>query len=525
MPCPPPVRAFLVSAAGLVISTAPALAEPTLAVAPSTFAAPPTSPAVNTDQSYGDLGRRFVLFLWGKPSLLSSGAIDEMVGNPWKLSLAAEAKLATLPPRLRTEMYLLLAGSLHSYQFVPQSTAIAGGASGSTAEAFPWPTTLAPAVGRQLLNNLTTTAVRHFRTEELADLGVYALSRQAFFPTTPREWRSWKQAIVEDDMLFASAVALGLAATDNLQARASGLLAKLPGNTFRFGWFGEFNDFGFQLHPTLRSGLKVKSPSVEVSAGVKENFAAGTTEELRALELVVNNHWIEQLATPRGWELAVTAVGRYVVAHQVKAKEDAVQTGLDLYFRRPHFAGSAYQSLVIRTNAATDFRTESVAFGAVGLEHRRYDVAALVRVGVSADPWSEPSLSNVGVLIAGGTEPRHDRMRSAMFSSADAVVVRLDNLTMIKAKIAELDVRLLGRVLAPPQRVDMTAEREVWRAYLQRGRTDLEAELKQYMADRDAFYLYTGKATFATYGLDATGHGPLGPALRNAARGEIRGMP
>lgn len=500
-------RALLAAAAALLIHRAPAHAAPpeeALAVT----AAPPV---VNTEQSYGDLGQRFVLYVWGKPSLLATSDIDELVGNPWQLSLTTEAKLATLRPRLRMEVYQFVSGNMHTYQFVPQSSAMANGHEAGR----PWLTSLSPVAGRVLVRTLTSTALGHFRSEELVDLGVYSLSRQSFFPTSQREWSGLKQTIVRDDLLFGSAVALALASTDSLQARMSGLLVKSPGNGFRFGWFGEFRDLGFQLHPTLRAGFKAKSPEVQVSAGIAENFGVGPVGELRAFEVTVNNHWLEQVARPRDWELAVTALGRYVLDHQVQAKEGALHAALDLYFRRPNFAGSSLVSLLVRTNIATDFRDESGTSMAMGLEHNRYDVATLLRVGFSSDPLAAAQGGNVGVLIAGGLEPRLDRLRAVMFSSADAVAVRLDNLSMIKAKIARLD----------GSRAGASAELAIWQSYLQRGRGDLEAELAQYLADRDAFHLYAGTDNSLVYKRKRNTDGPLVPTLRQAAQREIGQRP
>jgi hypothetical protein len=466
------------------------------------------------------MGRRFALFLWGKPALLTTGDIDGLVGNPWKLSLATQAKLATLPPRLRMELYLLVAGNLHAYQFIPRSTALAGSGSGSTAEGFPWASTLSPQAGRQLVANLTSTTLRHFRTEELADLGVYTLSRQAFFPTSQREWRSWKQTLVRDDVLFGSAVALLLASTDNIQASVSGLLVTVPGSAFRYGWFGEVRDLGFHLHPTLRAGVKAKSPDVEVSAGITQLPGSAATGERRALEVVVNNHWIERLATPRGWEVALTAVGRYAVANPFDLAQAPGQTILDLYLRRPGFAGSSFQSLLIRANASTDFRNDPAGFAAIGVEHKRYDLATLLRVGVSSDPGSESRGLSLGVLVAGGAEPRLDQMRSAMFRSAGTVATRLENLAMIKAQMLAIEARLARRALAPRERAEATVELGVWRSYLGSGRRDLRVELARYESDRDGFYGYVGQAHATAYGVE---HGPLQARLSEQARVEIRG--
>ena len=507
---------FAVAAASLVCAV-PARADPVGGVAASTSQAETADP----QQSWGDLGRRFVLFVSGKPALLSTGDIDEIVGNPWQLSLATQAKASTLRPRLRMEMYQFVAGNMHAYQLVPESSAMAGGSAAPAGKGFPWMTALSPQAGRQLARNLADTALSHFRPEDLADLTVYALSRQAFFPKSDREWSHWKNAIVADDVLLGSAVGLTLASTDSLRAQVSGVLARLPGDTVRFGWYTEFRDLGFQLHPILRGGFKAKSPSVDISAGINENFGVGPVGELRSLEVVANNHWIERIATPSGWELALTATAHYVLAHQIAAKEGTVQAVSDMYFRRPSFAGSAFLSLLLRANIVMDFGNGSAVSGAVGVEHSRYEIAAVVRVGYSSVRSAEAEGGNIGVLFAGGLEPRLDRMRAAMFGGANAVKLRLDNLRMIETKIARLDENHAPQPFSSQHPADSAEELEIWREHLARGRSDIAVELVQYLTDRDAFFQYEGKVNRSTYDMRPETYGPLPAAQREAARSEI----
>lgn len=385
---------------------------------------------VNSDLSYGDLGRRFVVFVLGKPTLLSSADIDELVGNPWQLSPATANKLATLRPRLRMEVYQFAAGNLSTFQFVPDAGGVAASTNGLSSDGFSWPTSLAPAAGQQLSRNLLTTAVLHFRPEELADLGVYSLSEQPFFPKDQDHWTQWKRAIVRDDVLLATAVGLALASTDKLQARLSGLLVTLPGQRFRLGWFTDFADFGFKLQPTLHSGLKVKSPDVEFSTALVENFGSGPANEIRALEVVVNNHWLQNLAAPRGWELALTATGRYALATRTPLPQAAVQTVADLYFRRAGFAESSALALLVRSGVATNYRTQFSVASAVGLEHNRYDFEVLVRVGLALDRDAGTRSAAIGLVLAAGFEPHwvskaYGPLRLASLAAAQREIDRL----------------------------------------------------------------------------------------------------
>lgn len=478
---------------------------------------------VNTDQSYGDLGQRLVIFLLGKPALLSTADIDELVGNPWQLSPATSSKLATLRPRLRMEVYQFAAGNLSSFQFVPDAGANAASTNGLSSDGFSWPTSLTPVAGQQLSRNLLTTAVQHFRPEELADLGVYSVSTQAFFPKDSQNWTRWKRAIVRDDVLLGSAAALALATTDQIQARVSGMLVSLPGQRFRLGWFTDFADFGFKLQPTLHTGFKVKSPEVEVSAALVERFGAGNSAEIRAAEVIINNHWLQRVAAPRGWELALTATGRYVLATRTAVPQSAVQTAADLYFRRAGFAESAALSLLVRTHFATDYRNQFSAASAVGVEHNRFDFVALVRVGMALDRDAGTRDASVGLVLAASLEPRLDHLRAAMFGSADAVTVRVQNLAMIQGKIVKAQ-HALSRAAAV-QKADEEADLHLWQLHLQQGRTDLVAELDGYVADRNAFYRHAGKPWTTMEQLVTTEHGPLLAASFAAALQEIARLP
>ena len=164
--------------------------------------------------------------------------------------------------------------------------------------------------------------------------------------------------------------------------------------------FTDMADLGVSLHPTLRTGLKLKSPDVQVSAGMVENFGVTAAPEIRAAELVVDNHWVPGVKAPAQWELAVAATGRYVFASHVAAKGDAVQTILDLYARRGALSGVPQLSLLIRAHAATNYRNEFSASTAVGVEHQRYDFALLVRCARTVDRWAGTDGASCGVVMA-----------------------------------------------------------------------------------------------------------------------------
>lgn len=512
---------MLVCAALVLCCAAPAVGDPVAnAPAPASQAEP-----AEAAQSWGDLGRRFVLFVWGKPALLSTGDIDAMVGNPWQLSFATQAKVSTLPPRLRMEMYQFVAGNMHAYQFVADPSAAMSGALAQGGHGSPWMTALSAEAGRRLASTFVSTTLSHFRPEDLADLTVYALSRQRFFPKSDRAWSDWKNALVRDDVAVGTMVGLAFASTDSLQARVSGLLLKAPKDLARFGWYAEFRDLGFRLHPTLRGGFKAKSAAIDVSTGIQQNFGVGPAGELRALEFVTNNHWIERIATPQGWELAVTATARYVLAHELPAHDSAVQLLSDAYFRRPSFAGSSFLSLLLRGNVSADFSAGSALSGAVGVEDSRYEIAAVVRIAYDSNALLPTQGASVGCLIAGGLESRLDRMRGAMFGGARAVLLRLDNLRMIEATLARLQGPQVSTTAGSSTFADLALERDVWRAYLARGRADLALELEQYLSDRDAFLRFAGRFNRSPQGLEPATPGPLTAALRLAAEAELAQPP
>jgi len=239
-----------------------------------------------------------------------------------------------------------------------------------------------------------------------ADLGVYGLSEQPFSPKDQQHWTQWKRAIVRHDVLLATVVGLALATTDNLQARVSGMVVTLPSLRFRLGWFTDFADFGFKLQPTLHSGLKVKSPDVEFSTALVENFGSGPANEIRALEVVMNNKWLQKFAAPCGWELALTATGRYALATRTPVPQAAVHTAADLYFRRAGFADPAALALLVRSSFATHYRTQFSAASAVGLAHNRYDLGGLVRVGLALDRDAGTRGASIGLVLAASLEPR-----------------------------------------------------------------------------------------------------------------------
>lgn len=391
----------LLASAAVAVAPASAAAQAAAAPAPAAAAEPR-----DTEQSYGDLGRRFALFLWGKPTLISLAAIDEMVGNPWQLARFTRAKADGLAPRLRLEYYRWAAAHLKTYALLPQSVAGSGGASGSSAQGYPWPTTLDPAAGRALAANLAKTALQHFRVEELVDLGVYSLSRQRFFPTTERSWSRWKEAIVRDDLLLAAAVAAVMASSDSLRGQISGRLATLPGRRFRLGWYSEFAGLGFAFSPTIRSGLKLKSPDVEVKASLNESFGVGPSGEVRVAEVVVNNHWLSAIAAPESWELALTATGRYLIAHRLVLRQGGLELGVDAYFRRSRLGNSRSLATLSRVALTTDFAEHHTVAVAAGVEFRRLDLALLWTASAGTERIAaDPGLSTGLLLIWGNTAP------------------------------------------------------------------------------------------------------------------------
>lgn len=342
---------------------------------------------------YGRLARGFMVYISGKPFLFSTEDIDRIIDSPWSLNPSTAAKLDALPPRFRLRVYSVLAGRLGEIRYEPP------GPPGSTLGGIPpLQVTMDGKSRAASLQEVTQTFDGYFRTEELADLVVFGLSRQAYFPKTEAGWQDWKASLVHYDLVLGLAGLAALAGVHQGNIDVGGLLLKSPHARFRLGWYGAARQLGFNWQPILSGGVQAAMPGFDASAGWVESIRAELPNESRALQLVVREHWLNRLSRTIHWEVAATGKGEFVVEHTDPTKDKTFRGEIDFYARKPGFFRRPAIDLLMEGTAVTDFRRQHLTDVSVGLEDTKHSIAGALRATAAATATSPLDLRVAAVL-------------------------------------------------------------------------------------------------------------------------------
>jgi hypothetical protein len=366
----------------------------------------------------GTRGRLFDFFesveLWD-----AEGEIDRLVGNPWVLHDSTSYKLRLLPLRLTYPVYGQLVSQmtrlddlrgLRIYNVTPDSV-------DRLAVNFD---ALSP---DRRVGDLAGALLGQFSAREFADLGVFALSHQPFFPDTEEGWQHTKHRLGQNKYgLAGGALALG-ALFDAGAFATSGRALSSKGKDYELGWYGGVRSFGMKMRPQLRGGMTLKAPGLELSAGLWQRVRPVQTDRRTALEVAVREGWLSRLSRPSGWDAFFEAAFRHVLkAEQAYAGE--INTGrVGLFARRER--PLHLQNLIFRSSVEMESDLQQTArfVSGLGFEHVRTGLATVVQSSRTAVVLNgnRTHESRVGLFVAGTIDPPTQFVVDAMHSDARRV--------------------------------------------------------------------------------------------------------
>ncbi|HEY3450160.1 MAG TPA: hypothetical protein VGK67_27650 [Myxococcales bacterium] len=354
-----------------------------------------SAPGASSD--FDRLARGFMVSLLGKPFLFSTEDLDRIVGDPWTLNAPTQAKLDALPPRLRLRLYSVLAGHLAHLRLEPR-TGLWGTRPG---DERPLQIEAGAAEGRDTLWQVGRALDGYFRAEELGDLAVFALSRNAFFPKTHAGWTELEQHLVGFDLGLGLLALAALSSVDEGNLEVGGWALRNSQDTFRAGWFAGLRHLGLSARPVLSTGLRAAMPGFEASLSFLDHVRPGEGDESRTIELLVRERLLQATDHSERWELTAQARGLFFWEHTDPALRRSLRAELEVYARRPGFWSRPELDLLVETRLSSDFTHTHSADLSVGLEDRRHAVAGAVRLTATSAPGTRTEVVLGAVL--GGT--------------------------------------------------------------------------------------------------------------------------
>ncbi len=377
-----------------------------------------------------DFKHRLLILLSGRPWLVNDAMIDEMVGDPWMLERSTQAKLLTLPPRLRMELFTFLAEHLQHLEIASPPPG------GESLGENPIPVVLNDKASEEMVSNLASAFGNHFSTSEVVDLGVFILSRLSFFPEKNdlKAWNRWKRNIVRYDIWLGLAVAALYAANDNLTLRMSGKIVNVGDGKFALGWYGGVEDLGFKWTPTFDYGLRLSSRYVSLGIGGIEHLNAEKDSkedaEVRSFQAMVTSQWLEHLGSVAGWEVELTAGAKYIQSHGDPTKEGDFYGLIDAYVRKGSIGGNRLYSMMLKTSYETNFDDHHAAKLALGFEDEGRGYQLSVQGSFTKESSEAEAEGMIGAYLGGTFGPSQAERLSSLLGALGERLLRIEALAI-----------------------------------------------------------------------------------------------
>jgi hypothetical protein len=369
--------------------------------------------------------------------------IDRLVGNPWDLHDSTAYKLRLLPLRLAFPVYGRLADQMTGLDDrrglriqnlgVEEVDALA----------------VTLDVGQDLqLRDFLQALLGQFSVREFADLTVFVLSHQPFFPTTDDGWQDLKHRLARGKFgLITGVLAVG-AIFDAGAFGTSGSVARVADGSYALGWYGGVRRVGRRLQPQLRGGMTARAPGLELALGLREQIRPNATDGRRSIELAMREGWLSRLSRPSGWDAFLEGAVRRVIDAEPQYQGETTTGRLGIFARRDGTSRVHY--LVFRTSAEleSDFRSSARFVAGIGFDHPRTGLATLLqssRTAVLRD-GAQVHETRAGLFVAGTVEPPNRSVVDAMH--ADARLVRDEWEAVTAAPDSEVHLARLASILA-----------------------------------------------------------------------------
>ena len=450
--------------------------------------------------------------------------IDRFVGRPRDLNDTTAYKLSLLPFYISYPIYKPLVRQMtrldsvranRIYNVTPDSVSLID-------------LRLQPVTTLEEFNGLgkgdlvAQSLLTNFSAREIADLSVFLLAQQAFFPQDDEGWGRAKRRVARAAVPIAVGALVTGAAFDAGALTHSGSIVR-AGKDFELRYYGGFRSLGIHWHPYLRGGLAMHAYGFEAAAGLADQVNPTTVEPDRAVELALREGWLNQLVQPLGLDAFFEATLKRSIQEPSGFNGDLTTARTGFFFRReqtPLLPGLAMRGS-IEAESNLEHRLHLIA--ALGFERPNSGITTMLQGSlVPAPPGSNlPDDARLNVFLVGSMEPVSASYSEEMTSLARQCREEFVALEALEKRREEWEEALLVKGASPrtPQE-DRAMLAEIEQILFEReDRTvRLAGNLADYLDSRRRVYAILNRGKSAD---DL--HGPLDAAVLVAARKVILG--
>jgi hypothetical protein len=448
--------------------------------------------------------------------------IDRYVGPPRTLHDSTSYKLSLLPFHIRYPVYrqlidqmtrldTLRSRSIHTV--TPDST--------SLIDIRIQPiTTLEEFSGQGAGDEVQRSLLNHFSAREIADLTVFALAQQPFFPDSDEGWRRAKRRAARASVPIAvGTLATGAVFEAGALSHSGPLLRR--GDALQLRYYGGFRGLGIGLHPLLRGGIAIRSPRFEAAVGLADQVQPARAQPDSAAELAIRTGWLNNIDHPAGMDAFFEAALRRSLYVPAEFNGDLTTARAGFFFRGEQPRWLPHLVLRGSAEAESDLDQRLHIVAAVGLEPPRGGIATMVHG--SLVPTS-PTITSVhdarlNLFLVGTMEPVTGAFEEDMASLARKSLAEWAELRHLDARHAAWERGL--RTSAATART--AAASVAMLAVLQQLLNEREDRLVRLANTLNA-YLDSRQRAYAIFGWPAATdelHGPLDAATLLAIRSRI----
>lgn len=448
--------------------------------------------------------------------------IDRYVGPPRALHDSTTYKLSLLPFHIRYPVYRQLIDQMTRldnvrsrpiHMVTPDSVSLIDLRIQPVA-------TLEEFSGQGAGDEVQQSLLTHFTAREIADLTVFGLAQQPFFPATDDGWRRVKRRIARTSVPIAlGALATGALFDAGALSHSGPLLRR--GDAFQLRYYGGFRGLGVALHPQLRAGMAVRTARVEVAAGIVDQIRPRPSEPDSAAELALRTGWLNNLDHPAGVDAFFEAALRRALYEPSRFAGDRTTARAGLFWRREQPRWLPNLTLRGSAEAESDLDQRLHIVAAVGLEPPRAGIATMLHGSlVPTSPTSSGFHdARLNLFVVGTMEPITSAFEEEMAALARRCLVEWAELAQLDTRHAAWESELRTRA----GHARTTAQSVALLAALERVLNEREDRLVR-LAELVNAYLDSRRRAYSILGWPpATDelHGPLEAAVLIAVRTRI----
>jgi len=450
--------------------------------------------------------------------------IDRFVGRPRDLNDTTAYKLSLLPFYISYPIYKPLVAQMtrldsvratRIYNVTPDSVSLID-------------LRLQPVVTLEEFNGLgkadlvAQSLLTNFSAREIADLSVFLLAQQAFFPQDDEGWGRTKRNVARAAVPIAVGALVTGAAFDAGALMHSGPIVR-RGKDFELRYYGGFRGLGIHGHPYLRGGLAVHAYGFEAAAGLADQVNPTTVEPDRAVELALREGWLNQLVQPLGLDAFFEAAVKRSIQEPSGFVGDLTTARTGFFFRREQTPLLPELAMRGSIEAESNLEHRLHLIAALGFEKPYSGVTTMLQASLVPAPVGSnlPDDARLNVFLVGSMEPIAASYTEDMTSLARQCQEEYAGLEAVERRLDQWEQALLARGTAartPHEQRETLAEIEQILIEREDRTVRLAGDLADYLDSRRRVYaiLNRGKSPDEL-------HGPLDAKVLVAARSQVLG--